>query len=41
MDASHMIVTDAIRPGRFAAAQPSPSDASSTQQLVAFLGRTP
>jgi uncharacterized protein (TIGR03086 family) len=40
LDASRMIITDAVRPGRFAPEQPAPSDASATQRLVAFLGRT-
>jgi uncharacterized protein (TIGR03086 family) len=40
LDASRMIITDAIRPGRFAPEQPAPSGASATLQLVAFLGRT-
>lgn len=41
LEASQMIVSDELRPGRFAPAQDAPSDASTTQQLVAFLGRTP
>jgi uncharacterized protein (TIGR03086 family) len=40
IDASRLIVTDATRTGRFAPEQPSPSDASATRQLVAFLGRS-
>jgi uncharacterized protein (TIGR03086 family) len=40
LEASRMIVTDQLRPGRFAAEQPAPADASPTQQLVAFLGRS-
>lgn len=41
LDASRMIVNDQIRPGRFGPEQAAPADASATQQLVAFLGRTP
>jgi uncharacterized protein (TIGR03086 family) len=40
MEASRMIVTDELRPGRFDAEQAVPSSASPTQRLVAFLGRT-
>jgi uncharacterized protein (TIGR03086 family) len=41
MEASRMIVDDELRPGRFAPEQAAPADATPTQQLVAFLGRTP
>jgi uncharacterized protein (TIGR03086 family) len=39
--ASQAIVTDELRAGRFAAEQPAPDGATATEQLVAFLGRTP
>ena len=39
MDASRMIVTPELRPGRFGPEQAVGAGASSTQQLVAFLGR--
>jgi uncharacterized protein (TIGR03086 family) len=38
---SRQIVTPQVRPGRFADAVDAPADATPTQQLVAFLGRTP
>jgi len=41
LEASRMIVNDGIRPGRFAAERAAPAGATVTQQLVAFLGRTP
>jgi len=40
MEASHMIVSPEIRTGRFGPEQIVPNDASTTRQLVAFLGRT-
>jgi len=41
MEASRMVVSPALRPGRFAPEQQTPAGASPTAQLVAFLGRTP
>jgi uncharacterized protein (TIGR03086 family) len=41
LDASASIVSAELRPGRFAAAIPTPDGASHTERLVAFLGRTP
>ena len=41
MEASQAIVTPELRAGRFGPEQPAPAGASTTQQLVAFLGRTP
>jgi uncharacterized protein (TIGR03086 family) len=41
LEASRLIVTPEIRPGRFAAERPVPAHASTTDQLVAFLGRQP
>jgi len=41
LEASRMIVSPEIRSGRFGPEQPAPADATPTQQLVAFLGRTP
>ena len=41
MEASRMIVTAELRPGRFGPEVPVPDAASATQHLVAFLGRTP
>lgn len=40
LEASRMVITEELRPGRFAAEQPAPADGSATQRLVAFLGRT-
>lgn len=39
MEASQMIVSPEIRPGRFGPEQPMPPGASPTRRLVAFLGR--
>jgi uncharacterized protein (TIGR03086 family) len=41
LEASHMIVTAELRPGRFGPEMPAPAGASPTEALVAFLGRTP
>jgi uncharacterized protein (TIGR03086 family) len=41
LDASRLIITDALRPGRFGPEVPAPAGASPTEALVAFLGRTP
>jgi uncharacterized protein (TIGR03086 family) len=40
MEASRMIVSPELRAGRFGPEVAAPEDASSTQRLVAFLGRT-
>jgi len=40
-EASRTIVSPEIRPGRFGPEVEAPDGASTTQQLVAFLGRTP
>lgn len=40
MDASRTIVSPEVRPGRFGPEQAAPAGASTTQRLVAFLGRT-
>ena len=39
IEASRMIVSPELRPGRFGPEQDAPAGASTTQQLVAFLGR--
>ena len=39
MEASRMIVSPELRPGRFRPELPVPDDASTTRQLVGFLGR--
>jgi uncharacterized protein (TIGR03086 family) len=41
LEASQMIIQPEIRPGRFGPELPAPSGATATDQLVAFLGRTP
>jgi uncharacterized protein (TIGR03086 family) len=41
MEASLRVVTPELRQGRFGPELPAPAGASSTQRLVAFLGRTP
>jgi uncharacterized protein (TIGR03086 family) len=41
MEASRTIVTEELRPGRFAPEQAPPEGASPTQRLAAFLGRSP
>jgi uncharacterized protein (TIGR03086 family) len=41
MEASRMVVSPELRPGRFGPECPAPEGASATQRLVAFLGRTP
>ena len=41
LEASQTIVSPDIRPGRFGPEQAAPDGASTTQRLVAFLGRTP
>jgi uncharacterized protein (TIGR03086 family) len=41
MEASRTIVSDELRTGRFSPAQSVGKDATATEQLVAFLGRTP
>ena len=41
LEASRTVVTDELRPGRFAAEQSVHDAATTTQQLAAFLGRTP
>ena len=41
LEASLATITPEIRPGRFAPAVTVPADASPTDRLVAFLGRTP
>jgi uncharacterized protein (TIGR03086 family) len=41
MEVSLSTITPEIRPGRFAPEVAAPSDASPTDRLVAFLGRTP
>jgi uncharacterized protein (TIGR03086 family) len=41
LEASVAIISPEIRPGRFAAAVPSPDGAGATERLVSFLGRTP
>ena len=41
ISASRAIVTDELRAGRFAAEQTAADDATPTEQLIAFLGRTP
>lgn len=41
LEASRVLVTPEIRRGRFGAEQPTPAHASTTDRLVAFLGRQP
>jgi uncharacterized protein (TIGR03086 family) len=41
LEASHAIVNAELRPGRFGPEVPVPAGATSTDALVAFLGRTP
>jgi uncharacterized protein (TIGR03086 family) len=41
LEASHAIVNDELRPGRFGPEVPAPAGATPTEALVAFLGRTP
>lgn len=41
MEASRLIVSPELRPGRFGPEQAPPAGASATHRLVAFLGRTP
>jgi uncharacterized protein (TIGR03086 family) len=41
LEASHVIVTEELRPGRFAPEVPTPAGSTATDTLVAFLGRTP
>jgi uncharacterized protein (TIGR03086 family) len=41
MEASRIVVSPELRPGRFGPELPATEDASATQRLVAFLGRTP
>lgn len=40
-EASRVIVTEELRPGRFGPQQHAPDAATATEKLVAFLGRTP
>jgi uncharacterized protein (TIGR03086 family) len=41
LEASHQIVNDQLRPGRFAPELDAPEGCTSTDRLVAFLGRQP
>jgi uncharacterized protein (TIGR03086 family) len=41
LEASHQIVNDQLRPGRFAAELDAPDGCTSTDRLVTFLGRQP
>jgi uncharacterized protein (TIGR03086 family) len=41
LEASRMVVTDELRPGRFGPEQAAHDAATTTQRLAAFLGRTP
>ena len=41
LEASHQIVNDQLRPGRFGPELDAPKDCGPTDRLVAFLGRTP
>jgi uncharacterized protein (TIGR03086 family) len=41
LEASRLVITDEIRPGRFGPEQGAHDAATTTQRLAAFLGRTP